>query len=295
MPDIPYEKLGGLERPKDERDFPLGATYVPVKRPSTLGADMSWFKRNWQAQIPTCGPHALSHDKAVQDHASVPSLSPRYTPRFTGIRMKDPRSPVYDGYAPDAGTDMRHLFQAAVAGQNTFAPLENDTLLPLAQYLDPSVLTPAMLAESKNNLIKSYAFDETPGGPTYDSIADAVNQWKAVILLIKCDEGFWGTSTPTFTTPKYGHFILAYDWDDNTGELLIVDSAEPDEQFALKRIAKQYIQPQFFLEAGTTVDIPPSIKQVLSHPQLTPQQKISITQQILTDIAEILQDMKKEI
>ncbi len=285
--DIPYEKLGAIERPTDARDFPLGATIVPGTRPAKGNVDLSWLVRNYQAQLPFCGPHAKSHNKAIQDHDCY-GLTNRYTPRFTSITMKNPASKFYDGYPVDAGTDMRALFKTAQgAGENLFDPLENDTTLPIGDYANPAALTPDETTDASTRLIASYAFDETAGGPTYDSIADAIWQHKSVVLLIKCDSGFWGTSTPTFTNPTYGHFVDAYDWDDERGGIWALDSAEPNDALALKFIAKQYIQPQFIREAGTTVDLPPSVHQALSAGQ------IDVAKQILANMQKILQlDLK---
>ena len=276
--------LGALERPKDERDFPLGATIVPQPRAPRLNADMSWFKRNYQAQLPFCGPHSKSHNKAIQDHGFAPSVAQRFTPRFSAIRMKDPISPSYDGYPVDAGTDMRALFKMAkTEGEDVFDPLENDTTLSIGDYANSNAVTPDMKTAAAQSLINGYAFDQTPGGPTYDSIADATCQWKSVVLLIRCDSGFWGTLTPTFTEPKYGHFVTAYDYDDEKGGIYVVDSAEPDEQFALKFIDKKYIVQPFFVEAGTTVDLPPSVHQALSQGQ------IDVAKQILANMSKILE------
>jgi hypothetical protein len=292
MPQSIPAFLGGRERPKDDRDFPLGATSLPGTRPATLGANLSWLTRNYQAQLPVCGPHAGTHNKAIQDQGAGYAATPHYTPRFTTIRMKDPSSSVYDGYPADAGTDMRSLLNTFKAvGANTFEPLENDTLLSLADYVSPSAVTPAMNADALTRLISAYAF----GNADYDSIANAVWQWKSGIVLIKCDEGFWGTSTPTFTNPTYGHFVTAYDYDDDKGGIWVLDSAEPNNAFAQKFISKEYITDTFFFELGTTVDIPPAVQQVLSHPTMTQAQKLSLAQQILADIAAALSDISKEI
>jgi hypothetical protein len=274
---IPYDKLGALERPKDERDFPLGAAQLPIPRPPVFLPDNSWLQRNYQAQTPTCGPHAESHHKAILDHARDNS-TPRFTPRFTAIRMKDPSSPVYDHYAPDEGTDMRSLFKAAQAGQNTFEPLENNTLLPLGDYLNPSAVTSAMISESTQHLIGAYAFALTD----FESVCQAIYQNKAVILTIKCDEGFWGVNTPSFTVPKYGHFVCADGYDESAGYVRVIDSAEPQDIFAVKNIKKEYFTPEFIREAGTAVDILPSVHQALS------QQQLDLARIILDDMAKIL-------
>jgi hypothetical protein len=276
--DIPYENLGALPRPADPRDFPLGAAQLPTPRPTVFTQDISWLHRNYQGQTPWCGEHSGSHFKAVLDFAILGTKG-RFTPRYGAIKLKDPKSPVYDGYSLDAGTDMRSIFKwLQKLGANSFEPLENDVTLTLPQYAEPSVVTPAMDANAATSVISSYAFTATD----FESVCQAAYQNKAVLLLIKCDDGFWGTNTPTFTTPKYGHFVVAFDYDENQGYVRAIDSADPSDALAIKKIKKEYFQPQFILEAGTALELPPSVHQALSVGQ------ISLAQQILLDIEKIL-------
>ncbi len=285
---VQNKNLGAIERQPSGQDFPISATLITTTRPTTLGAGMSWFKRNYQGQLPFCGPHAGSHNKAIQDHRFNPNWASRYTPRYNATRMKDPTDPLYDGYPVDAGTDMRSLFRSfqIPGGADEFEPLENDVSLPIEQYTDPMAITQDMDRVASQSLIKSYAFDLTPGGPTYDSIADALWAWRSEILLIKCDDGFWGTKYPTFTNPLYGHFITAYDWDDSKGGLWIVDSADPSDAMAFKFISAEYINPEFFYEAGTTVDIPPAAHQALL------EGKLDIAKMIIVEAQKAINKLK---
>ena len=182
-------------------------------------------------------------------------------------------------------------------GADDYEPLENDVMLPLATYCDPTAVTPAMDADAANQKISSYAFDAL----TFEALQQAIYQNKAVILLIKCDDGFWGTSTPTFTQPLYGHFIVATGYDENN--IRVIDSAEPNNAFAIKMINKQYITSQFFFESGTAIDLPPNLKQALTtgtpiapsvQHALTSGQ-VSLAEQILTDIGAALSLIQKEI
>jgi Peptidase_C39 like family len=284
MPDPIPAVLGAIERPKDERDFPLGAAQVPTARPSVFHPDISWFVRNYQGQTPMCGEHAGSHLKLLLDYyATTGQLKVRKNPRYGSIKLKTPSSPVYDGYAIDAGTDMRSIFKwLKNVGADDYDPLENDVTLPLTQYCDQSVVTPAMDANAATGKISNYAF----GLADFDSLCQYIFQNKAVLLLIKCDDGFWGTKTPTFTNAKYGHFIVAYGYDESG--VYVIDSADPEDAHAFKFIAKQYITSEFFLESGTAVNVPPSVKQALSA------QQISLAQQILADIEQALGLIRKE-
>jgi hypothetical protein len=293
-------KLGAIERPKDHRDILLGSVQAPVTIPETQPIDLSWLVRNYQGETSFCGEHAGTHFKAILDHDELPPVSERYTPRYGAIKLKTPTSPVCDGYAPDAGTDMRSIFKwLQTLGADTFEPLENDVTLPIATYLDASVVTSDMDVNAATQKIGSYAFGNQQ--LDFESLRQSIYLNKAVLLLIKCDDGFWGTSTPTFTTPKYGHFIVAF--DQNPNGIVIIDSAEPDDAFAIKTIAKEYITPTFFFEAGTAVDIPPAVKAALTSSQPIPASvqtaltsgQLSLAEQILNDIEATLALIQKEV
>ena len=85
---------------------------------------------------------------------------------------------------------------------------------------------------------------------------------------------FWGTATPTFTTPTYGHFVVADGY--YADGIRVIDSAEPDSQFAVKKILKAYITPEFIMESGTAVD--------MTAVQQTVQQVVTQASSIVTQI-----------
>ena len=275
MPPIPYENLGALERAIDERDFLLGAIQAPVAIPPAAKHDMMGFRRNFQGQTPACGPHAASHLKQLlDDNGTAP---PHYTPDFTWIELKDPNSGVYDNHPLEDGTDMRSLLASMrKKGMDDFDPLGNDVTLSLAQYSDPSRVTPDMIADAVKKLIQSYAF----GNTDYDSLCQHYYQNGGVIILGKVDEGFWGTTEVTLKNPKWGHFFTMFGYDEPG--IWIVDSAEPDPTKAFKHIAKEFIQPQFIVESGTVVNIPLSVHLALRSGF------IEIAQQILKDMEAVL-------
>jgi hypothetical protein len=293
------KNLGALERPKDPRDILLGSVQAPVQIPTSFIPDISWLKRNYQGETAFCGEHAGTHFKAVLDFANL-SGNPieRKSPRYGVIKLKDPKSPLYDGFAIDAGTTMTAIFKwLEKAGAADFEPLEDDVLLPLNAYCDPSVVTPEIDANASQSLISSYAFCDTD----YESLCQAIYQNKSVLLLIKCDNGFWGTATPTFTTAEDGHFICAFGYDENS--IRIIDSADPNDAFAIKTIAKEYITPEFFFEAGTAIDLPPAVKKALTTNAPIPASvtnaltsgQLTLAEQILNDIEAALSLIQKEI
>jgi hypothetical protein len=285
--------LGALERKPDNRDILLGAVQAPVSIPASYIPDVSWLKRNYQGQTPTCGAHAASHFQAILEHNIDPAAIQRYSPRYLWTKIKQ-----IDGFALDAGTDMRSIFKVLQnAGADDFEPLENDVTLPLPTYSSPSAITADMDTNAANKKINSYGF----GNTDFDSLCQYIFQKKAVLLLIKCDDQFWQSAAPVFTTPKYGHFITAFGYDENS--IRIIDSADPNDPWAIKTIDKKYITSQFFFESGTAIDLPPAVKQALttaapipasvSHALTTGQ--VNLAEQILNDIEAALKLIAQEI
>jgi hypothetical protein len=293
------KNLGARERTKDPRDIQLGSVQAPVSIPTAFLPHIAWLQRNYQGATPFCGEHGGTHFKAIIDNNSLPgNPTERKNPRYGTIKLKTPSSPVYDGFPIADGTTLIAIFKwLEKVGADDYEPLENDILLPLETYCDPSVVTPDMDANAAASTINSYAFS----GTDFESLCQAIYQNKAVLILIKCDDGFWGTSTPTFTTPTDGHFICAYGYDENY--LYIVDSADPDNNFAFKAIAKEYVTPEFFFEAGTAIVLPPAVKQTLTTNTPVPASvtqalnagQLSLAEQILNDIEAALALIKQEI
>jgi hypothetical protein len=273
--DTPAKNLGGLERPADERDLLLGGA-APVSIPTSFVPDYSsWFKRNYQGQTEFCGQHAGTHFKAILDFvASNGMAQERKSPRYGVIKMKTPGSPVYDGYPVTAGTDMRSIFKwLQQVGADDFEPLENDVTLPLTEYCNASLITPEIDANAAQSVISNYAF----GNTDFESLCQLIYTKKAVLILLKCDSGFWGTSTPTFTAATYGHFVVAYGYD--TTGIWIIDSADPSNEFAFKHIATEYITPTFIYESGTAID---------------PAQVQAIKSAVVTDAAAVVQEVAQD-
>lgn len=287
---MPPKNLGGLERPKDPRDIMLGSVQAPVQIPTSFIPDIqSWITREYQGQTPFCGEHAGAHFKVIIDNAFLQGNPlERKTPRYGAIKLKDPNSPLYDGYTIDVGTTITAIFKwLQKAGADDFEPLENDVTLPLETYCEPTAITPAMDADAGQSLINSYAFC----GTDFASLCQAIYQNKAVLLLIKCDDGFWGTATPTFTQALYGHFVVAYGYDAEG--IYVIDSADPQTEFAFKHILSQYIAPTFFFEAGTAIDLPPAVKTALTtNVPLPPSVQGALTTGQLNLAEQILQDIQ---
>jgi hypothetical protein len=272
--------LGAKERVKLPNERKLGtAVVVPTTH---APVDLSWLQINQQGETPFCGEHAASHLQAILEHAASGTIN-RFSPRYGAIKLKTPGSPVYDGFSVEEGTDMTAIFKwLKTIGVDLYEPLENNVSLPLdakpGDYLDPAVVTLETDASAGNHKDIDFAYSDTV---TYETIVQAIQKYKAAVILIKCDDGFWGTSSPTFTQPLYGHFVTAYDWDD-TG-IWVVDSAEPNLAYSLKHIDQRYLTSLFFFELGTAVDALPIETQIVSD-----------TGQVVPDVAQDTQDTPAE-
>jgi hypothetical protein len=254
--------LGARERVKspDERILGGAGAYAP----SDNLQDLSWLVTNYQGETAFCGEHAASHFMAVLDHAANGQVN-RYTPRYGVIKLKNPQSPLYDGFALEAGTTLPAIFKwLEQAGADGFEPLENNVTDP--NYYDPSILTPDEDQMAGEHKVTNFAYDAL----SFNALCQAVDQYKAVIILIKCDDGLWGTTTPTFTNPEYGHFIVAC--GHSTTALQVIDSADPNPECRVKMIDEKYVTPQFFIESGTATDIFPIVQNVVSDAALTVQE-----------------------
>jgi hypothetical protein len=230
--------LGGNERTFDERDFSLEKAHEllgsATARPDTF--QYPTITQVWQKAWPACGAHAAAHLKEIQEGGHL-------SPAFVWKKIK-----LIDGYFPEQGTDLRSIFKVLQTnGICLYDLLPNDYTQTLAQYTDASVITKAMEEDAQPRIIKSYAFCTDL---SVDNLKTQIYLNKAVPLLIKCDDGFFGTKTPTFTTKKYGHFVIACGYDAEG--IWVVDSTEKD--FPYKYIDNKYAG--FIVEAGTTIDLP---------------------------------------
>lgn len=237
--------LGGVERPHDPRDVKLGAVQAPQPRPFRFLEDVSSLPTYFQDRQPACGPHSGSWFKVRKDtrENGVPA---DYSPKFGWIEIK-----TFDGYPLEVGTDMRSIFKwLQNIGPCDLNLMPNTVEQSVQDYANPAQVTPQMTQNASGKKLGPYAFLTDL---SFDGVCDATWKNKEVLVLIKCDEGFFGTTTPKFTTPKYGHFVTAFNYDEDN--VYIKDSTEKDPRFSIKKINRQYFQPQFIREAGTAVNI----------------------------------------
>ncbi|HYK01299.1 MAG TPA: hypothetical protein VE974_06055 [Thermoanaerobaculia bacterium] len=247
--------LGAVERTEDKRDINLGAVQAPVTRPETHFSDVSNLPTYYQSHQPACGAHAGTWFKVRKDSRDTAAPA-NYTPKFTWNDIK-----TFDGYALEVGTDMRSIFKSL---KNTGAcdyPLLPNTVEQSVEAYGRTPLTAEMRQNASTKKIASYAFLTDL---SFDAVCDAVYQNKEVILLIKCDSGFFRNTTPTFSQPLSGHFVVAYDRYDKD-YIWVKDSTESDPQFSVKKIHRRYFQPQFIREGGTAINLPPLVVNIATN------------------------------
>ena len=244
MPSLPLN-LGGL-RSTDPRNVPLGAVQAPAPYPATLKPDVSAVPTYYQNGQPACGGHAFAWFKSYLDFLNL-QLAIARSPRFAYTIAK-----TLDGLPNVEGTTGEALFKGGkYFGSPDLSLYPNDIHLPKPQYADASQIPQAAKDNALQNKTGAFA---VAYNPRLERVKQIVAQNQATILLIWCDDGFFGTTTPTFTYKLYGHFIVAYGYPENG--VYIVDSTEPTSAYSYKYIPASAFANGFIREAWTAVDIP---------------------------------------
>lgn len=206
--------LGAIPRPKDSRDFPLGAYQAPLTDlPAQFIQDVSAIPVKMQGKFGTCGAHAGAFfDSKLQTdkRTSFQDLSPKYL--WKQIKL-------IDGFPVDAGTDMRSIFRALQNTGDCDEALLPDTLdATIQEYTDPRALTDAERYNAYQNDIGNYAFIDNP---TWDQLRQAIYQNKAVLCLLGIGDGWWKPSwnEPDILPLKMGnnvgnHFVVLHSYDE---------------------------------------------------------------------------------
>lgn len=228
----------------DKRNFSLEKAHellgtVLTRPPTMLPIDI---EQVYQNGYPECGAHAGVHFKEVQEKLET-GKSEKFSPVFLWKQIKK-----IDGYSPEMGTDMQSIFKVlADKGVCKYDLLPTNYSQTLAEHTDPSTITSEMIDDAQPRIIKSYAF-------LTDLSAENIKlqTWlnKGLILLTRCDNGFFNTTTPTFTQRLYGHFLTIIGFNE-TG-IFVEDST--DTKYPVKHIKDMYVN--FFDQVGTAVDLP---------------------------------------
>jgi len=245
MPQPPVINLGALES-KDPRNIPLGAIQAPSPYPVRLLPNVSQVPTYYQNGQPACGGHALAWFKSYLDFLNL-QLAVARSPRAAYAIAK-----TRDGLPNVEGTTGEALFKTGRDfGLPQLSLYPNDIHLPKAQYADASRIPQAAKEDAAKNKIGPFAVSYNP---SLDRTKQIIWQNQATILLIYCDDGFFGTTAPTFTEKKYGHFVVGCQYDED--HTYAIDSTEPTSAYSLKAIPRAAFDNGFVREAWTAVDIP---------------------------------------
>jgi len=203
--------FGGVPRRVDPRDFELGSYQIPAVIPPVFMPDVSTIPVYMQGTYPTCGGHAGAFFASLlQTHKSgnITSFSPKYL--WDEIKQ-------IDGFPLNDGTDMTSILKSLTkTGDCLSELLPNDLGASLQTYSDISNVTLAMQNNGQQNLIKNYAFTNTP---TMAQIKEAIYLNKAVLALIDIGDGFWLPDWAHVLPIKLGnpvghHFITLWGYDE---------------------------------------------------------------------------------
>lgn len=144
--DTKQPATGALLSSTDYRDKlvakAVGAGITPPVLPATLNTQLAPTVL-MQAQEPACVAHSAVDTMKVWWFRETGNWVD-FSPRFLDILAKR-----FDGQAIDGGTYPRLVFKLMQQyGCATEATLPNDTTLPIADYRDDKLLTPAVFAEA---------------------------------------------------------------------------------------------------------------------------------------------------
>jgi hypothetical protein len=222
MEPFPFENLGHLPSPKDNRDFTIDKVnkvigYAAAPIPVPYFTDLSKIPVLMQSHQPACVSHVTSAGMMFQDNGAY---SFDYSPRFLHALCKKE-----DGVPDQDGTYYRQAFkEAQTYGVADNAQFPNDVALPLADYKDASLIPKSAYDVAKDRKIKSYVMLTDL---SFAAIKQAIYQNKLVLLGVKLGQEWWtATNGITSWLPAdilplrppasivSGHAVLAYGYDE---------------------------------------------------------------------------------
>lgn len=239
------KNLGAIARSYDNRDLKLGqVAQTKTIIPLSFASDVSQVKKLFQNGYPACGAHAGSGLKEIKEFQER-KIPVAFSPRYLWKKIKE-----IDGFALEVGTNMRYILKVlSSSGVCDYDLLPNVYGVSLKEYTQ-AIITQQMEDNAQVNIIKSYGF--LPEGFSIQELKESIYNNGAVLMLIHCDDNFFGTTTPIFIEKKYGHFVVAYGYDENW--IYIMDSTEEDTNKSLKKMNVLFFP--FIREVGTVTDIP---------------------------------------
>lgn len=212
--EIDYTNLGAVEREQTQSDLLLGSFTTPAPIPDVFMPEYN-MAIEMQGKIPACGSHAGAYLKNIQEIIQTGEMK-RFSPLYLWKRIK-----LIDNFPPESGTDMLSIFKTLQKnGVCDFSLTGNDVTQGLAQYTDPSTITPEMDSNALTNRIGTYAFS---WNPSFDDIKRAIYQHKVVLLLFRIGPELWVPSwsgkdilplKPNIPSTS-GHFMIATGYNED--------------------------------------------------------------------------------
>lgn len=206
-------KLGAIKRPKDKRDIILGSAVAPIAIPNSYKTDVSSVNKLLQ-KYPTCGAVAGSYLLAIL-------TGKNFSERFLWEEIKK-----IDNFPLSVGTDMGSILKTLKnIGNVSYDKYPDDYVVQntIEKY---SYFVPTSDDYSSTEKISGYGF----GVVDINRIKQDIYQNKAIIILHNVDSNFFHNSTPQTQKGIYGHFDVAYGYDDR-GYWLLDGTDEYKEKF----------------------------------------------------------------
>lgn len=237
-------RSGAIYDPKPT-DFNLGMAFTNEILENVHIPDMSWFKRHYQGRQPACGAFSASHLAQILQHNDKTAEQSELSPAYAWKKIK-----AIDGFPIDVGTSSNAIFKMlASRGIGVYGCVSEDVTQDDDTFaFDNS--TEEVTNEAHKRICGTYGFKAYP---SFEDIKKAINLKGGAGLLLRGDNGFWGTKFPTFNKCEWGHFVVAYGWTDDG--IWVIDSAERDDQFGFKFIDKKYFPSNFCIEVSSAFDM----------------------------------------
>lgn len=298
-----FDNLGAIRQPEDPRDYQLGSIQAPVQVPGTYKPDAFFsLKALYQAHTSGCGGFSLA--QLLQYFILLRTGNPiALSPRFAYMAEKS-----LDGLPNDSGTTLRAIGAAATKlGSCLDSLLMDDITLPDPQFRDFSQASAAAKTDALTRKEPSYFFLDDL---SMNGIRQAVYQNKAVILELKVGTEWWTDANgklawdPTKILPLRppakvvsAHYVVvgAYEPDPSgkTRVWLINSFGQSWAQNGFAYFLDDYLP--YIVGGVAIVDVPPSVQQVLAHPEIPQTSKPAIIQQILQDLKLVVGFIGQEI
>lgn len=206
---------GGLKSPKDRRDITTsriqrdGMVATAVERQTEYMTDISMIPVYNQGKQPSCVAHAGATAKEYLDYMDTGKVE-RYSKRLLySLAKASDGIPDIDGTYPRVAWKQLKGFGAADESLVT-----DDITLSRSEYNTVAV-TDEIRANAQPRIIKSFA---AVYPITWDSLKDAIEDYKVVNILIALDNSFFHTVNGHLTPPATrvsGHQIFAYGYDED--------------------------------------------------------------------------------